>query len=88
MGEAVLFAICAIFILGLFAWGSKTFPSSKFWKMLRFIKVKSIHGYLRYGLIITAQVTIVEGVKIYNEETGNVTLGIVNISVFFLIWRL
>ena len=48
--------------------------------------MKNIHRFLAYGLIITSQVTILEGVIEYNVFTSDPTLGYVNIGCFLFIW--
>lgn len=50
--------------------------------------MKGIHKYTGYALIITSQIATLLGVISYNDQTGNPTLGAVNLGLFLLIWAI
>ena len=51
------------------------------------VKLKLIHNVLGYTLLAVSQVTIVFGVKAYNDRdtNSNATLGIISLILFFLV---
>ena len=86
MGLGVLFATCAIVVVGFLALGGMSYKDSTIWAGVRFLRLKAIHKYGGYALIITSQVSIFFGIIVYNQNNGNYVLCSVCIGLFMLFW--
>ena len=59
-----------------------------FRRFMNKFKIHLIHNFLGYGLMISSQLAIISGVKRYNIDTGNYTIGYVGLGIYFGLWSI